>query len=198
MCSSDLVVITAPQKGWSGHACAGVVMLSARAEALVRDERATKSDSMTLNLRKWLGVMDTYVGGGFSYYTTMPTDCLRLFRDAAFETRDYGFAKIKDDFVAMGARVRDVMEAAGLTIVAAPGYRAPGVAVAYVGDKSVAAKFKAAGFQIAAGVPYMLETQPEMGTFRFGLFGLDKVRDPDGTVRAIEGAIAKALDGVER
>jgi hypothetical protein len=52
------------------------------------------------------------------------------------------------------------MEAAGLTIVAAPGYRAPGVAVAYVGDKTVAGKFKAAGFQIAAGVPYMLETQP--------------------------------------
>jgi aspartate aminotransferase-like enzyme len=60
-------------------------MLSARAEALVRDEQATRSDSMTLNLRKWLGVMDTYVAGGFSYYTTMPTDCLRLFRDAAFE-----------------------------------------------------------------------------------------------------------------
>ena len=176
------VVITAPQKGWSGHACAGklhfhlrtgnqndavfsflftgVVMLSARAEALVRDEQATRSYSMTLNLRKWLGVMDTYVAGGFSYYTTMPTDCLRLFRDAAFETREYGFGKIKDDFTAMGARVRDTMEAAGLTIVAAPGYRAPGVAVAYVGDKGVAGKFKAAGFQIAAGVPYMLETQP--------------------------------------
>ena len=176
------VVITAPQKGWSVHACAGklhfhlrtgnqndavfsflftgVVMLSARAEALVRDEQATRSDSMTLNLRKWLGVMDTYVAGGFSYYTTMPTDCLRLFRDAAFETREYGFGKIKDDFTAMGARVRDTMEAAGLTIVAAPGYRAPGVAVAYVGDKGVAGKFKAAGFQIAAGVPYMLETQP--------------------------------------
>ena len=83
----------------------------------------------------------------------------------------------------MGARVRDTMEAAGLTIVAAPGYRAPGVAVAYVGDKTVAGRFKAAGFQIAAGVPYMLETQPEMATFRFGLFGLDKVKDPDGTVR---------------
>ena len=65
-------------------------MLSPRAEALVRDEQATRSDSMTLNLRKWLGVMDTYVAGGFSYYTTMPTDCLRLFRDAAFETREYG------------------------------------------------------------------------------------------------------------
>ena len=71
-----------------------------------------------------------------------------------------GFGKIKADFTAMGARVRDTMEAAGLTIVAAPGYRAPGVAVAYVGDKGVAGKFKAAGFQIAAGVPYMLETQP--------------------------------------
>ena len=153
---------------------------------------------MTLNLRKWIGVMDTYVAGGFSYYTTMPTDCLRLFRDAAFETREYGFGKIKADFTAMGARVRDTMEAAGLTIVAAPGYRAPGVAVAYVGDKAVAGKFKAAGFQIAAGVPYMLETQPDMATFRFGLFGLDKVKDPDGTVEAIKGALTKALDGVER
>jgi aspartate aminotransferase-like enzyme len=109
-----------------------------------------------------------------------------------------GFGKIKADFTAMGARVRDTMEAAGLTIVAAPGYRAPGVAVAYVGDKTVAGRFKAAGFQIAAGVPYMLETQPEMSTFRFGLFGLDKVKDPDGTVEAIEGALTKALDGVER
>ena len=44
----------------------------------------------------------------------------------------------------------------------------------------------------------MLETQPEMSTFRFGLFGLDKVKDPDGTVEAIEGALTKALDGVER
>ena len=43
-----------------------------------------------------------------------------------------------------------------------------------------------------------LETQPEMATFRFGLFGLDKVKDPDGTVEAIEGALTKALDGVER
>lgn len=190
------VIISAPQKGWTGHACAGVVMLSERAEKVARHD--TVSDSMVLNLRKWLEVMDSYLAGGFSYYTTMPTDCLRLFRDAAFETRDYGFDKVKADFIAMGAGVRDMMEAQGLTIVAAQGYRAPGVVVVYVGDKAAAVRFKKAGFQIAAGVPYMLETQPEMGTFRIGLFGLDKVKDAAGTVATLKGAMEKALEGVER
>ena len=191
------VVISAPQKGWTGHACAGIVMLSERAEKMVRSGQAA-SDSMALNLKKWLDVMDTYVAGGFSYYTTMPTDCLRLFRDAAFETRDYGFNEVKSDFIAMGKGVRDMMEAQGLTIVAVEGYRAPGVVVAYVGDKAAAARFKKAGFQIAAGVPYMLETQPEMATFRIGLFGLDKVKDAAGTIATLKTAMEKALDGVER
>ena len=150
------VIITAPQKGWSGHACAGGVVFSDARGADGRRQR-----QLVLNL-EWLEVMDSYLAGGFSYYTTMPTDCLRLFRDAARETRAYGFENAKKDFVAMGKGVRDAMEERGLTVVAAEGYRAPGVAVAYVGDKAIAAKFKKAGFQIAAGVPYMLETQPEI------------------------------------
>mmetsp|Transcript_4570 Transcript_4570/g.11544 ORF Transcript_4570/g.11544 Transcript_4570/m.11544 type:complete len:143 (+) Transcript_4570:1-429(+) len=142
--------------------------------------------------------MDSYVNGGFSYYATMPTDCLRLFRDAAFETRDYGIDKIKSDFVALGADVRDMFEAQGLSIVAAPGYRAPGVVVAYVNDTAAHVKFKNVGFQVAAGVPWMLETQPGMSTFRIGLFGLDKVKDPKGTVAKLKAAVEKALEGVER
>ena len=128
----------------------------------------------------------------------MPTDCLRLFRDAARETRAYGFENAKKDFVAMGKGVRDAMEERGLTVVAAEGYRAPGVAVAYVGDKAIAAKFKKAGFQIAAGVPYMLETQPEMATFRLGLFGLDKIKDAKKTVETIARGMDEALEGVSR
>ena len=190
------VIITAPQKGWSGHACAGVVVFSERAEKVARTGDA--SDSMVLNLRKWLEVMDSYLAGGFSYYTTMPPDCLRLFRDAARETRAYGFENAKKDFVAMGKGVRDAMEERGLTVVAAEGYRAPGVAVAYVGDKAIAAKFKKAGFQIAAGVPYMLETQPEMATFRLGLFGLDKIKDAKKTVETIARGMDEALEGVSR
>ena len=190
------VVISAPQKGWSGHACAGIVMLSDRAAKAVRFE--TTSDSMVLNLRKWLEVMDSYLAGGFSYYTTMPTDCLRLFRDAAYETREYGFDKVKTDFIAMGQGVRDMMEAQGLTIVAAQGYRAPGVVVAYVADKAMAVRFKKAGFQIAAGVPYMLDTQPEMATFRIGLFGIDKVKDAAGTIATLKAGMEKALEGVDR
>ena len=190
------VIISAPQKGWSGHACAGLVMLSESALEVVRD--GPPSDSMALNLRKWLEVMDAYLAGGFAYYATMPTDCLRLFRDAALETREYGFDRVKSDFLAMGGAVTDMLEAQGLTLVAAPGYRAPGVAVVYVGDKAAAARFKAAGLQVAAGVPYMLETQPEMATVRFGLFGLDKVRDAKHTVTTLKAAVEEALDGVER
>jgi len=37
------VIISAPQKGWSGHACAGIVMLSARAEKIVREGAASNS-----------------------------------------------------------------------------------------------------------------------------------------------------------
>jgi hypothetical protein len=36
---------------------------------------------------------------------------------------------VKADFLALGQDVRDMMEGQGLTIVAAPGYRAPGTVV---------------------------------------------------------------------
>ena len=55
-----------------------------------------------------------------------------------------------------------------------------------------------AGFQVAAGVPWMLDTQPAMATFRIGLFGLDKVKDPTGTVAVLENGVKEALEGVDR
>ncbi|KAK3244202.1 hypothetical protein CYMTET_46181 [Cymbomonas tetramitiformis] len=78
------VIVSAPQKGWSGPACAGLLMLSERATEAVL---STTSSSMALNVQKWYNVMKSYLDGGFMYYTTMPTDGLALFRDVAQQTK---------------------------------------------------------------------------------------------------------------
>ena len=187
-------LVTAPQKGWSSPACAGVVMVSeAGREAVLK----TKSSSMALNLGKWMGVMDAYLadsGPGHSYYSTMPTDCLRLFRDTAQETRDFGWQKSKDKAIEMGTKVRAMLASKGFKSVAAPAYAAPGVVVVYTDDAKMYAKLGAAGLQVAAGVPWKIGEKTAPGqTFRMGLFGLDKLADVDGTVKRLEAGIDAAM-----
>jgi len=54
------VLVSAPQKGWTGSPCAGLVMLSDRAlEAM----EATTSTSFACDLKKWLQIMRAYEGG---------------------------------------------------------------------------------------------------------------------------------------
>jgi len=45
-------------------------------------------------------------------------------------------------------------------------------------------KFSAAGMQIAAGVPLAVDEPEDFRTFRIGLFGIDKLRDVDATLKA--------------
>eukprot|EP00951_Prasinocladus_malaysianus_P015505 scaffold118992_cov36-Prasinocladus_malaysianus.AAC.2 len=179
--------VTAPQKGWTSPACAGLVILSKAGNALT-DE--TTSTSMALNLKKWRDVMDAYLNGGFAYHTTMPTDCLQLFRDAALETKEFGFAKAQAGFLELGQRVRALLDKYGYKSVAASGYEAPGVVVAYTSDPDMIKKMVQQGLQLAAGVPLMLDEADAPSTrFRIGLFGIDKVYDMDQTVSHIEQAL---------
>src|SRR5699024_267820 len=67
------VLLTAPQKGWSGTPCAGYVMLS---EAGARAVRETESTSFSLDLKKWLSITEAYTTGETPYHATMPTDGL--------------------------------------------------------------------------------------------------------------------------
>jgi aspartate aminotransferase-like enzyme len=67
------VLVSAPQKGWSGSPCCAMVMLSERARAAID---GTTSTSFACDLKKWLQIMETYEGGGHAYHTTMPTDAL--------------------------------------------------------------------------------------------------------------------------
>ena len=146
------VLISAPQKGWSASPCAGLVMLSERAEQRLAE---TDSDSFAIDLKKWRQIMQAYEDGGHAYHATMPTDALCAFRDTMAETRDYGFDKLREAQWALGNGVRAMLKDKGVMSVAADGFGAPGVVVSYTADADVqnGKKFAALGMQIAAGVP---------------------------------------------
>ncbi|WP_299841040.1 aminotransferase class V-fold PLP-dependent enzyme [uncultured Jannaschia sp.] len=186
------VLLSAPQKGWSASPCAGLVMLSERA---VERVRATASDSFAIDLKKWLSIMDAYLGGGHAYHATMPTDALRDFRDTFMETREVGFAALKDAQWDLGNEVRAMLAGHGIQSIAADGFGAPGVVVSYAPSPEVQSgkAFAAHGMQIAAGVPLQVGEPEGFATFRIGLFGLDKLRDVDGTVARLKGVVDKVF-----
>ena len=79
--------------------------------------------------------------------------------------------------------------------VAGDGFGAPGVVVSFTDDPEVqnGAKFRAAGLQIAAGVPLQVGEGAEFRTFRIGLFGLDKLKDVPGTLGRLQAAVDRVL-----
>jgi len=184
-------LITAPQKGWTGPACAGVVLLSERGGQAVR---STQSTSLCCNLGKWLEVMDSYEAGGFMYHTTMPTDALAVARDAMVLTKEFGIEKAESNAWKLGGLVRKMLsDDKGLVSVAAPGFESPGVVVVHSDDATVLSKFLAAGTQIAAGVPFKIGEHPDTKTFRIGLFGLDKLEAPEVTAANLKKALDVAV-----
>ena len=186
------ILISAPQKGWSSTPAAGLVMLSERGRTRVE---ATVSDSFVLDLKKWLAIMSAYDGGGHAYHATLPTDALRQFRDALFETRDWGFDTAKAAQWELGRKVRAMVEARGARSVAAPGFQAPGVVVSYTDNPEVQSgrAFVARGMQIAAGVPLQCDEGADFRTFRLGLFGLDKLKDIPGTLARLGAVVDQVL-----
>lgn len=186
------VLISAPQKGWSASPCAGLVMLSERAEARLEQ---TSSDSFAIDLKKWRQIMRAYESGGHAYHATMPTDSLRAFRDTMAETRDYGFERLRSAQWALGDGVRAYLKGKGIVSVAADGFGAPGVVVSYTSDPEIqnGKKFAALGMQIAAGVPLQCDEPEGFSTFRLGLFGLDKLYDVDGTIARLKRVLDQVL-----
>jgi aspartate aminotransferase-like enzyme len=186
------VLISAPQKGWSASPAAGIVVMGPRAEERLA---ATTSDSFALDLKKWRAIMAAYEGGGHAYHATMPTDAILGMRDAMAETKAMGFAEAKAAQWDLGRRVRAMFAARGIRSVAAEGFQAPGVVVSYTDDPAVqnGAKFREKGVQIAAGVPLQIGEGEAYRSFRIGLFGLDKLKDVDGTVARLTRAVEAAL-----
>ena len=185
------VLISAPQKGWSGSPCCAMVMLSERARTAID---STQSTSFACDLKKWLNIMEAYEKGGHAYHTTMPTDALTRLRDVMMETRAYGFDKVRQEQFQIGREVRALLESRGFKSVAAEGFKAPGVVVSYTTDADIhsSKKFLALGLQTAAGVPLQCDEPADFMTFRIGLFGLEKLHNVSRSVQHL----AHALDSM--
>ncbi len=182
------VLISAPQKGWSGPACCALVMLSALARKQID---STVSTSFACDLRKWLQIMEAYEKGGFAYHATMPTDSLTVLRNVMTETAAYGFEKVRAEQQLLGDKVRALLVSKGFKSVAAEGFQAPGVVVSYTDDDGIhsAKKFAQVGVQAAAGVALQCDEPANFKTFRIGLFGLEKLHNVDRTVQSLEKAL---------
>jgi aspartate aminotransferase-like enzyme len=192
------VLISAPQKGWTGQACAGIVMMNDTAKALLD---TTESTSFCCNLKAWVGIMEAYKAGGHKYYATMPTDSLRAFSVAMQEAEKIGFQVLKAAQIELGAAVRALAASKGIASVAATEFAAPGVVVLYdplQDGVSIGKAFAKANMQIAGGVPLMIDNgtntqNPNFKTFRLGLFGLDKLKNVNKTVLLLEQALDTVL-----
>jgi aspartate aminotransferase-like enzyme len=185
------VLLSAPQKGWSGSPCAGYVMLGEAGRAQVM---TTTSTSFAVDLQKWLTITEAYTEGLTPYHATMPTDALARNAAVMLETRAAGLDELRQAQLSLGAQVRALLADRGFPSVAAAEFAAPSVVVSFTDDPELrsGARFKQRGMQVAAGVPLMCGEGDDFSTFRLGLFGLDKLTDVDGTV----SRLAAHLDGL--
>ena len=183
------VIVSAPQKGWSGTPCCALVMMSQRALDMLR---STESSSFACDLKKWREIMEAYENGGHAYHATMPTDGLKNFRDVMKETQGLGFEAMKEAQIDLGNKIRAILEEHGYKSVAADGYKSPGVIVSYTNDPAIksGAKFSQAGMQIAGGVPLKCGEPEDFSTFRIGLFGLDKLTNIQRTVETFASTLS--------
>ncbi len=188
------VVVTAPQKGWSGPPCAGFVMMSERARQTVQ---ATTSSSFSVDLKKWCSIMEAYESGGHAYHATMPTMALRQVRDALNETRAFGLLAAANAQAELGVAIRQVTQKHGLIDVACAGCCAPTVVVsrAWPGAGDIVKAFGTKGVQVAAGVPLELGEGSDYRAFRIGLFGLDKLVNISRTTVQFEAALKEVKNG---
>ncbi|WP_291272878.1 aminotransferase class V-fold PLP-dependent enzyme [Geothrix sp.] len=184
------VLVSAPQKGWSGSPCCAMVMLSERAKGVME---ASTSTSFACDLKKWSAIMDAYLKGGHAYHATMPTDALAKVCAVMQEMEAYGFDKLQAEQADLGAKARALLESCGLPSVAAEGFKAPGVVVSYTTDPDIQSgkKFLAAGLQVASGVPLQCDEPADFMTFRIGLFGLEKLHNVDRTVAHLAAALTE-------
>ncbi|HEX3140085.1 MAG TPA: aminotransferase class V-fold PLP-dependent enzyme [Rhizobacter sp.] len=182
------VLISAPQKGWSGSPGSAFVMLSEAARHRIDH---TTSTSFACDLRKWLQIMETYENGGHAYHTTMPTDALTRVRDVMLETKAMGFDKARRAQQELGSKVRALLAQKGFKSVAAPGFEAPGVVVSYTDDPDIQSskKFAGLGLQTAAGVPLQCDEGADFRSWRIGLFGLEKLQNVERTVQQLDEAL---------
>lgn len=186
------VLVTAPQKGWSGSPCCAMVCLGETARARID---GTQNSSFACDLKKWLEIMETYEQGKHAYHATPPTDSLIALATVMVEMESFGFGKAKEAQAELGRRIRSLMVRKGFPSAAAQGFEAPGVVVSYTKDPGIQSgkKFLDMGMQVASGVPLKCDEPADFMTFRLGLFGLDKIGNIERTVSTFEKTLEVVL-----
>ncbi|WP_291314565.1 alanine--glyoxylate aminotransferase family protein [Corynebacterium sp. UBA2622] len=176
------VLVSAPQKSWSGSPATGYVLLSGKGREAVA---ATQSTSFTLDLKKWLEIFDGYRDGKAAYHSTLPTDAIVRNLGIMKESTAQGLDALAERQRTLGRLVREAAYERGYSSVAAEGYESNGVVVLYAKtpEQQSGAAFKEHGLQIASGVPLKIDEGEEFSTFRIGLFGLDKWEDPEAAAQ---------------
>lgn len=182
------ILISAPQKGWSGSPSAGYVMFGADGRTAIE---ATTSSSFAIDLKKWMTISEGYAEGKHAYHATVPTDTIRRNVEVMKETLAAGREELRAKQQELGDKVRAMLAERGYVSVAAEGFESPTVVVCHepVPGRSTAAELVKAGVQAAAGVPLACDEPADFATVRFGLFGLDKWADVDGTVQRLADAL---------
>jgi len=183
------VYVSAPQKSWTAPAGVGIVMLGDRAMKVLE---TTTSTSFSLDLKKWVSISDAYKNGGFAYHTTPPSDVIMAFRDTVKETLVFGLQRAKDVQLEMGNQFRKMLEEFGFESVAEDGWRSPTVIVSYCKENMVPL-FVNKGIQVAGKVPFMIDEPTDIITFRIGLFGLDKLANPQKTLAVFRKALEEIV-----
>ena len=188
------VLISAPQKGWSGSPGTAYVMVGERARAQVE---ATTSTSFAADLKRWLQIADGYAEGQHAYHATMPTDTIVHNVEIMREARSRGLPELREAQELLGGKIRALLAERGFVSVAAEGYAAPTVVVQHTDDPGLKSGKKAiaAGLQVAGGVPLMCGEPEDWSTFRIGLFGLDKLGDIEGTVDRLASGLDRVIEG---
>jgi aspartate aminotransferase-like enzyme len=184
------VLLTAPQKGWSGPPCCALVALGKEARKRIE---TTVSTSFACDLKKWLEIMETYEQGKHAYHATPPTDSLVALVKVMKEMEAFGFEAGKAAQLRLGTEARALLAGKGFKSVAAPGFEAPGVVVCYTSDPDIQSgkKFVDQGIQIAPGVPIKCDEGADYRSFRVGLFGLDKLKNVERTVGKFAEVLGK-------
>lgn len=187
------VAISAPQKGWSGPAGAGLVMMSKRAGEKMQ---ITKETSFSMSLRSQAASMDAFEAGSFGAHTSLPTETLRTLHEVAIDALNHGLPELKQAQLQIGREARAALDSRGLVSVTAPEFQAPGILVYYspmeTDNIAMYNLCKQHGLQIAPGVPWMIDEPSTVKSFRLGLFGLDKLSNVTGTVNTL----TKLLDPI--
>ncbi len=184
------LLISAPQKGWTGSPCCAMISMS----QLAREKmESTTSSSFACDLKKWTQITEAYATTSFVYHATLPTDGLKILRDVMLETRSIGFAKLKSAQSELGSKIRQVLIDKNYPSVAGAGFQAPCVIVSYTTDPEIQSgkKFIEQGLQTAAGVPLQCDEGPDYRSFRLGLFGIDKLLHVNRTVTKFQEALNK-------